>query len=174
MSFNYSIIDAFKLLSISFKYNIFIAIIISSIIFTIILIINKDRKFKNYIISIINVVLISIIIYYYFNDIISFNFSNPINNIYFYFFNSVIYLVVMSIFTFIFNKSINFIFYLVSLINILFSLFMTNYLGNNTLIVMGNIIPMIKFGNIIYIVYYVYVQVCLIKKHIKSNKFVEI
>ena len=165
MSFNYSIIDAFKLLSISFKYNIFIAIIISSIIFTIILIINKDRKFKNYIISIINVVLISIIIYYYFNDIISFNFNNPINNIYFYFFNSVIYLVVMSIFTFIFNKSINFIFYLVSLINILFSLFMTNYLGNNTLIVMGNIIPMIKFGNIIYIVYYVYVIACLIKRY---------
>ena len=137
MSFNYNIIDAFKLLSISFKYNIFIAIIISSIIFTIILIINKDRKFKNYIISIINVVLISIIICYYFNGI----------------------------FTFIFNKSINFIFYLVSLINILFSLFMTNYLGNNTLIVMGNIIPMIKFGNIIYIVYYVYVIACLIKRY---------
>ena len=151
MSFNYNIIDAFKLLSISFKYNIFIAIIISSIIFTIVLIINKDRKFKNYIIGIINVILIAIIIYYYFNDIISFNFESPINNIYFYFFNSIIYLV--------------------SLINILFSLFMTYYLENNTLIVMGNIIPMIKFGNIIYIVYYVYVIACLIKKY-KIYKYV--
>ena len=156
MSLNYNFIETLKLLLKSFKYEVMIAIIISSIILTIMLILNRDNKKTKYIVSTINFVLIIIISIYYIKDIIKFNFTNPINNIYFYFFNSIIYLILMCIITFKTKyKKTNYIIYGLSLINLLFSLFMTHYLSNSTLIVIGNIYPMIKFGNIIYIVYYI-------------------
>jgi len=164
MSLNYNFIETLKLLLTSLKYGVMIAIIISMIIFVILLIMHKENKKTNYIVSIINLLLITIISIYYIKDIIKFNFSNPINNIYFYFFNTIIYLVIMSIITFkIKYKKINYIIYGISLIFILFSLFMTHYLENSTLIVIGNIYPMIKFGNIIYIIYYMLVFITFIK-----------
>ncbi len=157
MSLNYSFIDTLNLLFQSLKYEVMIAIIISIIILTVLLILNKDNKKTNYIVTIINSVFIIIISIYYLKDIINFNFSNPLNNIYFYFFNSIIYLIINSIVCFKNKyKKTNYIIYALSLINLLFSLFMTHYLNNNTLIVIGNIYPMIKFGNIIYIIYYIY------------------
>ena len=39
---------------------------------------------------------------------------------------------------------------------------MTNYLNNQTLIVIGNSYPMIKFGNIIYIGYYIFICITFI------------
>ena len=173
MSLNYNFIDTLKLLLDSFKYDIFIAIIISMIVFSIILILNKDNKKTNYIVSLINLILIIIISVYYIKDIITFKFSNPINNIYFYFFNSIIYLIIMSIILFKTKyKKVNYIFYGLSLINLLFSLFMTHYLNNVTLIVIGNIYPMIKVGNIIYIVYYIFMCITFVKEKytILTNK----
>ena len=162
MSLDYNIIETIKLLKDCFKYEIFISIIISCILFVILLIINKDKKITKYIVLGLNIILVIIIGYYYIKDIIKFNFSNPINNIYFCFFNTIIYLIISSITNFKTKyKKINYIFYGLCLINILFSLFMTHYLDNNTLLVIGNIFPMIKFGNIIYIGYYVFVLVSL-------------
>ena len=164
MSLKYNIIDTFNLLLNSFKYNIFISIIISSILFVIILIINKNKKIINYIILGINILLVILISRYYVKSILTFKFSNPINNMYFYFFNSIIYLIIMTIVCFKtrYNK-INYIFYGLVLINLLYSLFMTYYLGNIELIVIGNIFPMIKFGNIIYFSYYIFILIIIIK-----------
>ena len=173
MSLNYNFIDTLKLLLDSFKYEIFIAIIISMIIFSIILVLNKDNKKTNYVVSIINLILIIIISIYYIKDIITFKFNSPINNIYFYFFSSIIYLIIMSIMTFKTKyQKTNYIIYGLSLINLLFSLFMTHYLNNVTLIVIGNIYPMIKVGNIIYIVYYIFMCITFVKKKhtILTNK----
>ena len=164
MSLNYNLVDTIKLLFDSFRYEIMISLIIGIIIFIFLLIINKNNKNINYIIGIINILIIIIISIYYIKDIISFKFTNPINNIYFYFLNSIIYLITMCIINFKTKyKKINFIVYGISLINILFSLFMTYYLNNQTLIVIGNIYPMIKFGNIIYIGYYIF-TLLVIKK----------
>ena len=164
MSLNYNLIETLKLLLDSLKYEAMSAIIIGMIIFVILLIINKENKKTNFIVGIINLLLIIIISIYYIKDIIKFNFSNPINNIYFYFFNAIIYLIIMSIISFkTKHKKTNYIIYGLSLIFILFSLFMTHYLSNATLIVIGNIYPMIKFGNIIYIIYYILVCVSFIK-----------
>ena len=165
MSLNYGIIETLKLFGNCFKYNIFVAIIISCVLFIILLILNKDKKIINYIILILNILLIIIISYYYIKPILSFKFNNTINNMYFYFFNSIIYLIVMTIINFKTKyKKTNYIFYGLVLINLLYSLFMTCYLGNIDLIVIGNIFPMIKFGNIIYIVYYIFIIVCLGRK----------
>jgi hypothetical protein len=156
MSLNYNIIDTIKLLKDVFKYNIFYSIIISSILLVIILILNKEKKITNFIVMGINTILISVICYYYIGSIVTFEFNNPINNMYFYFFNSIIYLIIMTIVNFKTRyKKINYVFYGINLINILYSLFMTHYLSNISLIVIGNIFPMIKFGNIIYFIYYI-------------------
>ena len=166
MSLNYNIIETFKLLLKSFKYDILIALIIGMIILVTLLILNKHNKKINYLIYSINLILIVIISIYYMKDIISFKFSNPINNIYFYFFNSIIYLIIMGIVLNSKYKKINYIIYGISLINLLFSVFMTHYLSNQTLIVIGNLFPMIKFGNIIYFLYYIFLIIICIKKTI--------
>ena len=57
MSLNYNIIETFKLLKNAFKYDIFFAIIISSILFIIILILNKDKKKFKYIVLGFNILL---------------------------------------------------------------------------------------------------------------------
>ena len=156
MSLNYNIIDTLKLLKDAFKYNVFYSIIISSTLLVILLILNKEKKITNYIVMGINIILIGLICYFYIKDIFALNFVNPINNIYFYFFNSIIYLIVWIIINFKTKyKKTNYIFYGINLINILYSLFMTHYLNNIPLIVIGNIFPMIKFGNILYFVYYI-------------------
>lgn len=162
MSLNYNIIDTLKLLKDAFKYDMFIAVIISCILFIILLILNKDKKIIKYIVLILNILLVIIISCYYIKSILSFKFNNPINNMYFYFFNSIIYLIIMPIINFKTKyKKINYIFYGLVLINLLYSLFMTYYLSNIDLIVLGNIFPMIKFGNIIYIIYFIIIIIIL-------------
>ena len=164
MSLNYNILDTFKLLLNAFKYNVFISIIISSILFVIVLILNKNKKIINYVVLVLNIILIILICYFYIGSIIKFKFSNPINNMYFYFFNSIIFLIIMCIINFKTKyKNINYIFYGLSLINLLYTLFMTHYLNNIQIIVIGNIFPMIKIGNIIYFIYYVIIIIFIIK-----------
>jgi len=169
MSLNYDILETFKLLLNAFKYNVFIAIIIGMIILVVLLIFNKNNKKINYLIYSINLVLIIIISIYYIKDIFCFKFNNPINNIHFYFFNSIIYLIIMSITLNNKYKKTNYIIYGISLINLLFAIFMTHYLNNQTLIVIGNIFPMIKFGNIIYILYYIFLILIYIKRLFLTN-----
>ncbi|MBE6139083.1 MAG: hypothetical protein E7174_01060 [Firmicutes bacterium] len=162
MSLNYNIIDTFKLLLNAFKYNIFYSIIIGCILLVIVLILNKNKRIIKYVVLGLNIVLINLIGYYYIKSILTLKFSNPINNIYFYFFNSIIYLAIMTIINFKTKyKNTNYIFYGLVLINLLYSLFMTHYLGNINLIVIGNIFPMIKLGNILYIIYYILLMVNL-------------
>lgn len=168
MSLDYNLLETIKLLFVSLKFHVMISIIISSIIMTLLFILNKESKRNKIIISIINIILIICVLFYYFKDIVSFKFSNPINNIYFYFFNTIIYLI-LSIILIIKNKYkiTDYIIYGLSIINILFSLFITSYLKNQTLFVIGNIFPMIKFGNIIYISYYIYRIIVIIKRRLK-------
>ena len=164
MSINYSFLETLNMLKNTFKYGIMISLIISSIIFITLLILNKDNKKIKYVIYFINIILICLICYYYLKGIITFNFNNPINNIYFYFFNSIIYLIIMSLVNSkIKYKKINYILYGLILIGLLFALFMTHSLNNVTLIVLLNIYPIIKFGNIIYIIYYLFVIFNLFK-----------
>jgi len=162
MSLNYNITETFKLLLNAFKYDIFLAIIISSILFVIILILNKNNKKFNYILLVINVLLIGLICYFYIKQILTFKFTNPMNNMYFYFFNSIMYLIITTLVNFKTKYSnINYVFYGLVLINLLYSLFMTHYLNNIDLIVIGNIYPMIKLGNIVYLFYYIFLIICI-------------
>ena len=153
MSINLNLSRTFSLLLESLKYNVMISIIVSSIALFIICILNE--KVSKYIIITINVLLLFLIGKYYIKDIFSFEFSNPLNNMYFYFFNSVIFMIIFSIEA-ILNKldKYDYIFNSLFLIFISFSIFMTHYLVNIPDIVIYNIYPMIKFGNILILVYY--------------------
>ena len=153
MSLNYNIIDTLKMFVDCLRYNVMISIIISSIILCILCILNK--KVGKYLIIIINIIILFFIGKYYIKEILSFNYSNPINNIYFYLFNSIIFICIFSIET-IFNSLDNYdyIFNSTFYIFILFMLFMTNYLNNMTVIVLYNTYPIIKFGNILMLIYY--------------------
>ena len=170
MSLNYNILETIKLYDLVFKSNMFWAIILSVIILNIVFVYNK--KITKYIILTINILLVFIILYYYAKGIISFNFNNPINNIYFYFLNSIVFLII-NIFISLKTKykKINIIFYSIFLVNIIYSLFKTHYLKNITSIVIYNIFPIIKFGNILYIIYYlVFTTLYFVLYNKHSNK----
>ena len=76
MSINYSFLETLNMLKNTFKYGIMISLIISSIIFITLLILNKDNKKIKYVIYFINIILICLICYYYLKGIITFNFNN--------------------------------------------------------------------------------------------------
>ena len=169
MSLNYGIIDTIKLFYPIIKSSMFIAIILGVVILSIIYLLNN--KAMKYISLVLCILGVGLIIYYYFGDIISFKFKNPLNNIYFYFFNSIICLIISTIMFFKNKyKTINYIFYCLIIINLSYSLFMTHYLYNYTLVVIGNIFPMIKFGNIIYICYYLFLIYLIGREKIWNKK----
>lgn len=158
MYLDYSFSKLFSLLLESIiNYKIFLMIILSSVVFTVLYLINKNNKYFDNIVKVFNIVLIFIIIMFYKDKLFYLSiFNNFTHNMYFYFFNTIIYLCIIT-----FNlsknvyKKINIIFYSISLIFILFALFMTHYLDNNHLVILGNIYPSIVIGNYIYFIYYV-------------------
>lgn len=153
---NYSLNKILLLLIAQFKIDSFLSIIIASILFGIVLWINRNSKLANYLFISINTVLICFILYLYFDSIISFNFNYPLKNINVYFLNSIICLILT-----IFNKRVTknkmvLLFYIIIIIGIVYSLYMTIYLKNVNIIVIGNILPEIFFGNILIVISYIY------------------
>ena len=137
-------------------YRVYIFIIISSIIL-LLLLLNRSRVIK-YIVLIINIIICILILINYSYHLFSIEiFNHSIYNIYFYFLNSIVFLVVSTI---ILLKDryykLNCIIYIISLMPILFSLFMTYYLANNHYLILYNIYSEIVIGNIIYILYYIF------------------
>lgn len=139
------------------EYKVYIFIIISSIIL-LILLINKSKIIK-YIVLGINIVISMLILLNYNIHLFNINiFNHFIHNIYFYFLNSIIFMIINTIVMFKDRcYKTNSVFYIIHLIFILFSLFMTYYLSNNHYLVLFNIYPEIVLGNIIYIVYYIFI-----------------
>lgn len=154
MSINYGLGKTFSLLLDSLHYNAMISIIISSIVLFIICIFNE--KVGKYLVIIINIIVLFLIGKYYIGDIIKFDFIDPLNNIYFYFLNSIIFILLFSVQA-LSNKldKDDYAFNSIFLIFIAFSLFMTHYLNNRAYIVIFNIYPMIKFGNMLILIYYI-------------------
>lgn len=171
MSLDYSFFKTITLLWNSIcDYSVMKFIILCSIIFFIILHINSRNKKLAIVLSIINIILIYIIFYFYHNSLFSIQIlNNFMHNIYFYFINSVLYLIIFSITYYkIKNKLVSNIIYCLILILLLFSLFMTYYVHNIPLITIGNIYPMIVIGNYLYFIYYSYIIIKTIVTLIKK------
>ena len=166
MSLNFSLIDTLKLFKDLISYPFFLTTILFSLLIIILLILNSNRKISKYILISTNITLVILILFYYIKKIIGFKFYNPIGNIYVYFINSIIYLVISSLI--ILKRKYNiidYILYFISTVFILFSIFMTHYLKVNYLVIIGNIYPIIVFGNILYFLYYI---ILIIKNLLKK------
>lgn len=173
MYLEYNIIKTFNLLiDLINNYTFFKAIIIGAIILGILLFININNDKTKYIILIINFLLIISIVNYYGLNIFD-GFNHYLNNMYSYFFNSILFLSFINFLYFkdIINKKLIIPFYIISLINIIFSLFMTFYLKNIDLLVLGNVYPIIKFGNIIYFIFLILIVILQSLKYIKRSNY---
>lgn len=173
MYLNYSITKTFSLLiDLIINYTFLKTIIIGAIILSILLYININNDKIKYIVLIINLLFVISIVNYYGINLFK-GFNNYLNNMYGYFFNSILFLSVISLLYFkdIINKKIIIPVYILALINIIFSLFMTFYLKNIDLLVLGNIYPMIKFGNYIYVIFLLVMIILQFLKYIKRRKY---
>ena len=170
MYLNYNIFKCFELLVECYiDHSMMWIITACSIILGFIIFINKNNKIINYIISIINILLIILILYFYHNSLLcNKTFIHFNHNIYFYFLNSIIYLIIISIYLYKY-KSLIVIHYLICLIFISYSLFITMYLKNIHLIIIGNVYPMIVFGIYLYYIFYIYLIIKSIKKLLTKN-----
>lgn len=161
MYLNYSIIETINLLISSIlEHTMMWIIIVCSIIYGIILHINKNK----YLVLIVNLFLIILILYFYHNYLFSrLIFIHFNHNIFFYFFNSIIYLITVSILL-IKNNKLYTIHYIFILILLLYSLFITELVHNIPIITIGNIYPMIVIGNYLYLIYYIFIIIKMFKR----------
>ena len=152
---NYNIGKTFSLLLQQLKLSSFISVILSSIMLGIILYINRENKVLKYIFIGINAILLGFILVLYIQDIVKFNYTNPLKNIYVYFLNVIIYLIICIILNKkIYQNKLNLILFIWNKIGIAYSIIMTLYLKNTTIIVIGNIFPQIFFGNVLLVISY--------------------
>lgn len=147
------------------NYPIYIFIIISSLVLSILLL--KKSKIIKCVLFSMNIFIITLIIVNYNYHLFNANiFAHFINNIYFYFLSSIIFVIINTIMI-IKDKQykINVIYYTVSLVFILYSLFITYYLENNHYLILYNIYAEITLGNFLYLSYYFYLILMLLKKN---------
>ena len=166
MYLNYSISKLFSLLIDTIcNYKIFVALILSAIIYSVLYLINIKVKKFDFITIVINFLIIILIIYYYNTNLFNIGMLKYFyHNMYFYFLSSIIYLILVSIMLYKNKlKKVSIINYGLAIIFLLYALFMTYYLSNVDIVVLGNIYPSIVLGNFLYFTYYLIVLIWLIK-----------
>lgn len=164
MYLDYSIIDTLNLLISSIlEHTMMWIIIVCSLIYGFILHINKNK----YLVTIVNLLLVFLILYYYHSYLHkSLVFIHVSHNIFFYFLNNIIYLIIVNI-LFIKEMRIYIIHYILIIILLLYSLYITSIVHNIPLITIGNIYPMIVVGNYLCFIYYIIIIISKIKRNKK-------
>lgn len=163
-SVNYSLGNALnRYFELSKDFGSFLIFAVVCLIFVTLVIVNIDNKKADFIFYGLNITLIGIIIYTYglkiLDNIDSFINLDLYKNIYFYLTNMIISLLLISrvysskriekVF-----KRIVMIFYYLTIVNLLFMIYISNYLQNVMIYVVGNTYPMVYFGNIISFILY--------------------
>lgn len=161
---NYSLGKALtRYFELSKDFESFFIFAFVCLIFVVLIIVNIDNKKADSIFYGLNIVLIGIIIFTYGLKILDnldsfFNF-NLYKNIYFYITNMILSILVIS---WVYSckriekvfKRIVIIFYYLTIVNLLFMIYISNYLQNVMIYVVGNTYPMVYFGNIISFILY--------------------
>ena len=164
---NYSISKTISLLFQQLKISSFVSVMLTCILLGVILYINRSNKLIKYIFIGINIILLVFVLALYIKNIVKFNYTNPLKNIYVYFLNTIIYLITCIILNKkIYQNKLNLVLYVLNKIGIAYSIIMTLYFKNVTIIVIGNIFPQIFLGNILLIISYV----ILIIEKIRSRR----
>ena len=154
----YSFMDALNLYAkMSAQYLTFPIFVVMGILLVLIIAFNMDNKNGNFIFIGLNIALTGVIIYSKGLDLVEHAdilFNSFIKNSYFYFVNTVISFIVVSRIihskritkTF---KNVSLGFYLLIIVNLMFTIYISNYLSNIDIMVAINTYPMVYFGNII-------------------------
>ena len=96
-------------------------------------------------------------------------------NIFFYYWNAIIGLLLMHMVihntkkTYL-TKFITMIFFCLSISNLIFSLYISHVVGNDLLMVVGNIAPMIVVGNILIFIFYLYLFIYKVVEFFRGKK----
>jgi len=174
MYLEYNIIDTIKLfIDIINNYSMIKAIFLSGILLIILLFINSDNKKIKYIIFILYLILIMLLLYYYGNNLFD-GFESFINNLYGYIFSSIVVLILIPILYIknILNKRVLIIEEVISIVFITSLLYITHTFNNNTLLILGDTYPLVKIGNLTYIIYIIILLIVIIRRiyERKANK----
>ena len=164
VSVNYSLGKALtRYIELSKDFSTLSIFAFIGLIFVLLIAINIENKNANFIFYGLNITLIVIIAFTYglkiLDNIDSFFNVDLYKNVYFYLANMVISLLLI---TSIYKskcidkrvKYIIMVFYYLTIVNLLFMLYISNYLQNVMLYVIGNTYPMVYFGNIVSFILY--------------------
>ena len=180
---NYSIANAIELYTkMANNYTTFAVFALVCLIFVGILVFNVENKNTYFLFYALNLILVGIILWTHginiVNNIDSFLTVNLYKNVYFYLANTVLSLIII---TRVLSsnrkpkslKYLIFLFYYLILTNLLFMLYISNYLQNIMLLVIGNTYPMVYFGNILSFIMYIILIIYLLffSKKVKKHRF---
>lgn len=161
------------------NYPIIIYIVVASLLFGIIVLINNPSS-TSFVLTLTAWVGSIIGIFAFrktdmINEITSIFNVHFYENIFFYYWNTIVGLLLMHMVIHNTKKSnltkfIAMIFFCFSISNLVFSLYISSVVGNDLLMVVGNIAPMIVVGNIIIFIFYLYLFIYKVVEFFKGKK----
>lgn len=171
------VITQYKALLVN--YPIIYYILGALVVFGLIILVNLNTK-TSFSMTLISLVITIISIFYFrgidmINHIDTIISSHFYQNIFFYYWNIIIGVLVMHIILNSKNsntgtKFITLIFYILTLANLIYSFYITNVVGNNYTLVVGNINPIIVLGNILLFILYLYLIILKIVEACKKKR----
>lgn len=161
------------------NYPFIIYIVVASLIFGIIVLVNGNNSMAYKLTSVAWIgSVIGIFVFRkmdMFNQITTIFDVNFYKNIFFYYWNVILGLLLMHMAihrtknTHL-TKFISMIFFCFTISNLIFSLYISNIVGNELIMVVGNIAPMIVVGNIIVFIFYLYMFIYKVVEFFKGKK----
>ena len=161
---DYTFTDALgSYVTMASSYKTFPIFAIAGLVFVLLIAFNIENKNANFIFYGLNIILLGIIAYSNGMDILN-NIDilldgNIFKNMYFYLLNAFVALIVVSK---IYSskrvsstyKYIVMVLYYLLIVNLFFMIYVSNYFKNIKLLVIGNVYPMVYFGNIVCFIIY--------------------
>lgn len=165
-----SITDFITLFLNCLEYNIYRVLIFLGLIISYLIINNKEKKITKILMTILSTFVIILIFIYYKDSILNSLLNKQMNILYVSYFISVIYLLIFSVTIYKFKyKSIYFIFYIIIIVNSLFSIFMTYYLKHNQILILSTGYPIFIINNVIIALYFSFLTIKAIRVIINST-----
>lgn len=161
---DYTFTDALsRYITMAFDFKTFSIFAIAGLVFVLLIAFNIENKNANFLFYGLNIILLGLIVYTNGLDIIN-HFDtlfsgNILKNMYFYLFNMFVALIVISkIYS---SKRVSnsykymvLTLYYFLIVNLFFMIRVSNYFNNIKLLVIGNVYPMVYFGNIVCFIVY--------------------
>lgn len=161
------------------NYPIIVYIVVASLVLAVLVLINANSP-TAYKLTFVSLIAAVIGIFVFrkmdmFNQITSVFNINFYRNIFFYYWNVIVGLLLMHMTIHNTKKThltkfIAMMFFSLSISNLIFSLYMSHIVGNELIMVIGNIAPMIVVGNILIFIFYLYLFIYKVVEFFRGKK----